>query len=390
MLSILFSCLNRFNFLPLKSKMRAAHILNKIEFSGAETMLYQASGVFAGNGIETTLVASMKEPGKFEQSMRDAGYKIDNVGADGTLDSFKKFYRYFKNNKFDVVHIHTERHYLWKVLLLRLSGHKNIVRTFHNCWTFGGLVRMKRIIHRRAAKMLGAKHHAIGDAVLANEKKMFRNQCYQINNWIMTDAELIKNKDAVKAKKRAELGIPTDDFVIVSVGGCSPVKNHGFILDLAKELIQKGQTITYLHVGTGVDEEAEKSKSKELELGAKVVFTGNRKDVPELLVSSDVYMMPSLFEGLSIALLEAMYYNGLVVVNDAPGLNNMIDNGRTGFVVNVEQRQEYIDLLTKLIEGKREVSGIKSAAREFIGEKFSMQKNANELVKYYKLNTKFN
>lgn len=370
--------------------MKAAHILNKIEFSGAETMLYQASGVFAGNGIETTLVASMKEPGKFEQSMRDAGYKIDNVGAEGTIDSFKRFYNYFNNNKFDVVHIHTERHYLWKVLLLRLSGHKNIVRTFHNCWTFSGMVRAKRIVHRRMAKMLGAKHHAIGDAVLANEKKMFRNQCYQINNWIMTDAELIKNKDAVKAKKRTELGIPADDFVIVSVGGCSQVKNHGFILDLAKKLNMQRQNITYLHVGTGVDEDAEKAKSKALELGSKVVFTGNRKDVPELLVSSDVYLMPSLFEGLSIALLEAMYYNGLVVVNDAPGLNNMIDNGRTGFVVNVEQKQDYIDLLTRLIEGKQEVWGIRSAAREFIGEKFNMEKNANELIKYYKLNSKFN
>ncbi len=370
--------------------MKVAHVLNKIEFSGAETMLYQASKVFDANGIQTTLVASEPGEGRFEQSMRDAGYSIDNVGGEGKLDFFKRFYKYFKANKFDVVHIHTEKLYFWKVMLLRLTGHKNIVRTFHNCWTFDGMLRNTRIAQRRMAKMLGAKHHAIGDAVSANERKMFRNACYQINNWIMTDAGLIENKDAIRAKKRTELGISADDFVIISVGGCSKVKNHGFILDLVEVLSKQGRKVTYLHVGTGVDEEAEKARSKDLGLGAKVVFTGNRNDVPELLVSSDVYMMPSLFEGLSIALLEAMYYNGLVVVNDAPGLNNMIDNGRTGFMINIENKQGYIDLLVKLIEGKENVSAIRSAAQNFIGEKFSMEKNAAELIKYYKLNTKFN
>jgi glycosyltransferase involved in cell wall biosynthesis len=322
--------------------------------------------------------------------MRDAGYSIANVGGESKVDFFKKFYRYFKANKFDVVHIHTEKLYFWKVMLLRLTGHKNIVRTFHNCWTFEGMLRNTRIVQRRMAKLLGAKHHAIGDAVSANERKMFRNECYQINNWIMTNAELIKNKDAIRAKKRTELGIPADDFVIVSVGGCSKVKNHGFILDLVKVLNNQGQRVTYLHVGSGLDEETEKAQAKDLGVGARVVFTGNRKDVPELLVSSDVYMMPSLFEGLSIALLEAMYYNGLVVVNDAPGLNNMIDNSRTGFVVNIENKQDYVDLLVKLIENRGDVSAIRSAARNFIGEKFSMEKNAAELIKYYKLNTKFN
>jgi len=370
--------------------MKAAHILNKIEYSGAENMLYQASAVFKENGIETTLVASEKGIGKFEQSMRKAGYSIANVGGDSKIDFFKKFYQYFKANKFDVVHIHTEKLYFWKVLLLRLSGHKNIVRTFHNCWTFSGPVRTKRIIHRRLARMMGARHHAIGDAVMENEKNMFRNNCYQINNWILTNPALIGNGEAIKKAKRAELGIAEDSFVIISVGGCSNVKNHGYILDLVKILAEQGRNITYLHAGTGTDEEVEKVKAQEIGIGSKVIFTGNRGDVPELLVCSDVYLMPSLFEGLSIALLEAMYYNGLVIVNDAPGLSNMIDNNRTGFVVSIDNKQNYIDLLTNLMEGKPGVSAIKASAREFIGEKFSMQTNANELVRYYKRNTKFN
>ncbi len=367
--------------------MKVAHILNKIEFSGAETMLFQASDMFAANGVETTLVASEIEPGRFEPSMREAGYKIDNVGAASSLKFLKNFYNYFSSHQFDVVHIHTEKLYLWKVVLLRLSGHRNIVRTFHNCWTFGGYIRLKLILHRRLATYLGVKKHAIGDAVLANESKMFLNKCYQINNWILTDNQLIKNQVAIRREKRKELGIPEDNFVIISVGGCSSVKNHGFILELVNNLVEQGLKITYLHAGTGVDEPAEKQSASQLGIDTQVIFAGNRKDIPELLIGSDVYMMPSLFEGLSIALLEAMYYNGLVIVNNAPGLNNIVDNNKTGFVIDISDNTIYLELLKSLIGGNTPVAVIREEARRFIGDKFSLENNVGELLKYYKLNT---
>jgi glycosyltransferase involved in cell wall biosynthesis len=238
--------------------------------------------------------------------------------------------------------------------------------------------------------MLGVKKHAIGDAVLANERKAFHNKCHLINNWIALNDSLVKDKEAIRVAKRAELGIGQDSFVIVSVGGCSSVKNHGFIIDLVKTLANEGHSVTYLHVGTGIDEEAEKTKVRELGLSSQIIFTGNRNDVPALLVCADVYLMPSLFEGLSIALLEAMYYNGLVVVNNAPGLNNMVDNNVTGFVADIENPQNYIDLLKKMINKELDTDAIKEASRTFIEDNFAMEKNAREMVKYYKMNTKFN
>jgi glycosyltransferase involved in cell wall biosynthesis len=367
--------------------MKAVHILHSIEFSGAEIMLYQASDIFRENNIETTLLACEKKPGQFEQPMREKGYKVDSVGADGKLNTLVNFYNYFKKNKFDIVHIHTEDMYLWRVIALKLTGHHNIVRSFHKCWTFKGSLRAKRILHRRLASILGVKNHAIGAAVEANERDTFLNKTFIINNWIQLKPEILDRKVDIRRLKRQELGIDPDSFVIISIGGCSHIKNHEFILNLIEPLSNKGLQVTYLHVGAGKDEEAEKISSKTLGLDSKVIFTGNRKDIPELLICADIYLMPSLFEGLSIALLEAMYYNGLVVVNDAPGLTNMIDKYRTGYIIDVKEKDHYLDLIGQISNGQIDVSQMKSNAKAFVEENFSMEVNVRKLIAFYKQNT---
>jgi glycosyltransferase involved in cell wall biosynthesis len=374
----------KINIFQMKSQ-QAVHILHSIEFSGAEIMLYQASEIFKNNQIGITLLACELRKGKFESQMLDRGYAIASVGSDSKISSLLKFYRYFQQTKFDIVHIHTEDMYLWKVLALRLTGHRNIVRSYHNNWTFKGWTRVKRILHRRMTALLGVKGHAIGTAVEANERKVFYNQTTIINNWISLNPELLMLRDHVRSSKRQELHIPQDAFVVISIGGCSPIKNHEFIVDLIPHLQRNGLNICYLHVGTGADEIREQSKATGLGPDAHILFTGNRKDIPELLMASDAYLMPSLFEGLSIALLEAMYYNGLVVVNDAPGLSNMVTHEANGYVIDVNDVPAYITFLKKLANGEVDTSATKIAAKEFVEENFSMDKNAEKLVRFYNL-----
>ncbi|WPU95677.1 glycosyltransferase family 4 protein [Mucilaginibacter sabulilitoris] len=365
---------------------KAVHILHSIEFSGAEIMLYQASDIFRKNHINVTLLACELRKGKFELQMLEKGYAIDSVGSNGKIASMLRFYRYFRKAKFDIVHIHTEDMYLWKVIALRLTGHQNIVRSYHNNWTFKGWVRLKRTFHRRLASLLGVKGHAIGAAVEANERKLFRNPTTIINNWISLNPKLLSEREQVRAAKRRELNIPEETFVLISIGGCSPIKNHNFIIDLIPQLRQNnGLNVYYLHVGTGADENTEKSKAAALGPHSNIYFKGNRKDIPELLMAADVYLMPSLFEGLSIALLEAMYYNGLVIVNDAPGLNNMVIHETNGYVIDVSNIQAYTTLLKKIAQGEIDTSVTKAAAREFVKKNFSMDKNAEELVRFYNL-----
>ena len=364
--------------------MRVIHILNSIEYSGAEIMLYQAADTFTKHHIETTLLACYPNHGQFEQPMRDAGYQIDHIGDVRPLTLLSNFYQYFKSNRFDVVHIHNETYYVWKVMLLRLTGHNNIVRTFHNNWEFTGWLRIKRTLHRKIATWLGVKNHAIGTAVQVNEEKTFLNKSIIINNWIKPNAGLLTNKEEINQLKRRELGIDPDAFVLISVGGCSYIKNHAFIFNLLQPLITRGLKLCYVHAGTGNDEADEKVLAQKLGVDSQVIFTGNRKDIPELLLMADIYLMPSLFEGLSIALLEAMYYNGLVLVSDAPGLSNVIVDQQTGYVIDTAEPLNYINFIADVANNKIDSTKIKLAARAFVEDNFVVEKNAGKLIEFYK------
>ena len=367
---------------------RVVHVLSSIEYSGAEIMLYQASDIFKENQIHTTLLAGAEKIGRFEGPMLEKGYVIDHIRTEARIQVLIKFFQYFNKNKFDVVIMHVDDLYLWRIIILRLTGHNNIVRTYHSCWGFTGWLRFKRAIHRRLAVWLGVKNHAIGLAVQENEKRVFNNDCVIITNWIKLNDGIFKTKDNIRSLKRAELGIEPGAFVIISVGGCAALKNHPFIINLIGMLNDEGLKVTYLHVGAGDEEESEKALAKKIDVYSQIIFAGTRKDVPELLLSADVYLMPSEYEGLSIALLEAMYYNGLVIVNDPPALKKMIVQNETGFVINVEKKLDYIDLLKKIQNNSIDVLRIKSAAKKFVEENFNLEKNARALIEFYKEGTK--
>lgn len=365
--------------------MRVVHLLDRIEYSGAEIMLHQAAATFKKNDIDTTLLACYPDAGQFEQPMRDIGYKVDSVGVWSSFTLLFNLYKYFRKNKFDVIHIHYERLYMWVVIILRTTGHHNIIRTFHNNWKFAGWLRFKRLLGRKIAFWLGAKHHAIGEAVKANEERLFFNKTYIINNWIQLKPELLANRAAVTQAKRQELGISNDALVLVSVGACSPVKNHEFILNLTKALSEDGVKVCYLHVGAGWDEDIEKSTAKKLGIDGLVVFTGNRKDVPELLAAADIYLMPSSTEGLSIALLEGMYYNNLAIVNNARGLANVVLDKQTGYVIDVAEPLNYINFIKDIATNKIDTSTVKAGAKAFVEENYVVEKNATKLIEFYKL-----
>ena len=365
--------------------MKVVHILNRIEYSGAEIMLFQASDIFKKHELQTTLLSCELKKGEFEDQMQNVGYVINSAAAKGNIGFIINFYKYFKSNKFDVVHIHTEHLYLWKVIALRLTGHQNIIRSFHSTWSFKGWLRLKRILHRKLATCLGLKKHAISIEVQKNERHRFHNESFVVNNWIKLNKGLLQTKDTCRSIMRKELNIDPKSFVIISVGGCNKGKNHVFIINLISLLDKSGLNITYLHVGTGALEVEEKALCERLLLNQKVIFTGNRKDVPELLMCADLFLMPSSYEGLSIALLEAMYYNGLVIVNDAPGLNNMIINDKTGYVLDINDPTAYVNLIKKLIAKELDTGRIKLSAKEFVKNNYSMEVNAEALINFYKL-----
>lgn len=118
------------------------------------------------------------------------------------------------------------------------------------------------------------------------------------------DTEKFVFDSSVREKKRKELGLE-DKFVIGNVGRFHFQKNHIFLLDIFKQICIIHQNAVLLLVGDGELRPEIEAKIDELELKEKVFLLGRRSDVNELMCAMDVFLLPSLFEGLGIVLIEA-------------------------------------------------------------------------------------
>lgn len=116
---------------------------------------------------------------------------------------------------------------------------------------------------------------------------------------------------------RLELGIPPGAFVVGHVGRFDPQKNHCFLLSIAAEAIHHRADARLLLVGDGPLRASLELRAKQLGIHDRVIFAGLRSDVPRMLRAMDVFVMPSLYEGLPLAAIEAQASGLPVVLSDA-------------------------------------------------------------------------
>ena len=161
------------------------HILNAIEFSGAEIMLKEAAPMLVKNGFELHALSTGDEIGQYAYILRSCEYKVHHIPFKKSAKYFIKFYHLIREKKYDVVHIHPERAFFWHALVAKQAGVKNTIRTVHSVFNFSGYLRIKRMIQRFVAnKVLGVNFISIGSSVAEMEKNIFFNNTILIPNWI--------------------------------------------------------------------------------------------------------------------------------------------------------------------------------------------------------------
>lgn len=147
---------------------------------------------------------------------------------------------------------------------------------------------------------------------------------------------------------RKELGLNSDDFLVLSVGELNENKNQKVIIQALSLL--KGKKIHYILCGKGDQIDNLKNLVKEKKLKQNVHFLGYRTDVVDICSQADVYVMPSKREGLPVASLEAMYCGLPLVTSNIRGLTDVMKNGLSGYMCNPEDVKEFAKGIKKLKE----------------------------------------
>jgi glycosyltransferase involved in cell wall biosynthesis len=312
-----------------------------------------------------------------------AGYKIHHIPFTKTPQYFYRLYKLLRKENFDVVHIHPERAFVWHALIARIAGAKVVVRTFHNVFLFGGLLRFRKMFARWFARtILKVKFHSISDSVELFEKQNFSNPTKKIYNWTDESKFYPLTSTDEKKKIRQQIGIGEDRFVIISVGACSPVKRHDVIIEALKTLTEKEQNIIYLHLGSGELLNEEIRLAERIGVKDYIIFAGQKENVRDYLVASDAFVMLSKHEGLTIAGMEAAFCGLPLLVCDTYGLRDVVIDGYNGILL-----KDLNELDKKILELYNYPKLRKTYSENSIKlakEKFSMEKSVKELISLYK------
>lgn len=290
-------------------------------------MLLVSAPLWPAENIRCDILSTAPKLGSFADALQAAGYLVVHFPFRSRLRLLPN--PFFVRNllelhrmcRYSVLHIHTEGGAPFFTLLGRLMGIPSIAITVHNTFRFTGFLRFRKSLERKFVRMLGGRYGMISNAVAACEMERFHNPGVPVRNWF--DVEYFHPpSDEERAAARKLLSIPSDTTAIVSIGNCNHAKNHT-ALQKALSLLPPISNYLYLHIGREEDGAPERSLASELGIAQRTRFEGIQADVRPYLWAADLFVMPSLNEGLPIAALEALATGCPAILADTPGLSEL-------------------------------------------------------------------
>lgn len=184
---------------------------------------------------------------------------------------------------------------------------------------------------------------------------------------------------------RESLGIKPDDFIVICVANLHPNKGHRYLLQAFEAVYKKHPETYLLIVGDGTEHARLKNQTQEYTSKNNIAFLGRRTDVPELLKISDCFILPTLFEGQSNAIMEAMASSLPVVTTDIPENRTLIQNNVNGILIPTENSIALIDTIQRIMSNTEMNEQLSKEAKKTIGDSFLLEKTVtkweNTLVK---------
>jgi sugar transferase (PEP-CTERM/EpsH1 system associated) len=270
------------------------------------------------------------------------------------------------------------------VLAAKLTGVPVVIHSEHGYEVdmFAGLL-MRRRIFRRAA-------YAMTDAVFAVTRELRDFHARQA--WVRpehmgviyngVDTQRFAPCREARIAMRKELSLPEKSFVVGAVGRLVPIKDHRTLLKAAALLSGSGIDVRVLVVGSGPERERLQSQATGA-LEARVYFAGDSNRVPELLNAMDVFVLPSLGEGMSNTLLEAMA-SGLPVLATSVGGNlEIIEDNVNGSLFTPGDAQWLADRLNLMARDPALIHQLGTAARNRAIESFSLSRMLESYRNFY-------
>ncbi|MCM0207552.1 glycosyltransferase family 4 protein [Bacteroides fragilis] len=365
--------------------MKVIHILNELKFSGAEIMYVDAASVFQYLNCELSVVNTDASLGEYAPYFKKIGYKVFHKpcpkGIIQKIKYYTEFTSFLKKENYDIVHIHRSD-MKWTMSYCAKKAGCKAIYTFHNVFKSHWYSYPLHWWLRWSAKnIFKCTFQTISDSVYNNEKSYYHNKTIKIYNWYGNN-RFFPAKEGEKEEVRKQLDIAPNALVLISVGGCSTIKRHTDIIKALPEIIQKFPDTVYLHLGDGKTLKEEKELAQQLDVSSHIRFCGNQSDIRKYLIASDIYLMTSKFEGISLTTIEAMACRIPTILYDVPGLHDFNQEQECSILIK-EDYHLLAQTVLSLFNDPAKRQNITDNGVKLVHRKYDMQTNATEIFKLY-------
>lgn len=368
-------------------KIKVMHLINSFSLAGAEKLVYEITKRMDKSKFDVFVCAIGKSADGMEDEIRKDleryGVKTLFIGKSShkqRLTAVMELTRILRSNRIRILHTHCPSPDFYGKIAGFLANMPYIFTTIHNTEGYNPL-------KEKFLSLLTTKYIAISETVkayTANKLKIPLDRIEVIYNGV--DLEDFFNVSIEREKKLKELMIHNSCRVITSVGRVSEQKGYIYLVEAAKVVLQRfSNACFYIAGSTNLNVELVKrlkEKIRDYGIESHFVFGGVRKDIPEILAVSDIFVLPSLWEGFPTVLIEAMASGTPVVTTDVGSNREIVIDGKNGFIVPPKDVDALAERIIYLLSNQKFSRRMGELGRE-TAKNFSVDKTKDKYEKLY-------
>lgn len=355
--------------------IRVLHVVTYMGRGGLETMIMNYYRNIDRSKVQFDFLTHRDERWDYDDEIEELGGKIYHLPR---LNPFSPKYlkaldNFFKKHKeYNIVHCHQD---CLSGIVLKSAKKNGVNFTIAHSHSSNQNKNLKYVIKLIAKKFIPK----YADYMFACGKEagewMFNTSDFIIlNNAIDTKRYIYNEEKSLKMKEKLDI---TGKFVIGHVGRFRQEKNHSFIIDIFKEVCEKESNSALLLVGDGPLEEDIKRKVDDLGLLDKVKFLGARNDVNDLMQCMDIFILPSLYEGIPLTMIESQVSGLDCIISDKVPKECIVTKNVKS--ISLEETSKY--WANEIIKNKDKIR--KNLYNEIQNSKFDIKSNAIWLQEFY-------
>jgi L-malate glycosyltransferase len=371
---------------PRSQRRKVFYLVDSLNVGGTETQAVELALRLPAAEYEIVM-GCLRAEGPLLEKLKGSAVSVREFHPAGGLDSAGGVYQvfrlsaYLRREKFDVVHTHDLWSNLMGVTAARLAGVPAIVSSRRDLAHFDWYQGKRRHWLRRIQNLSGvvlANATPIQDALIS-EDGFAPEKLRVIHNGVDTEKFQRARRDRARLFPDVE-----NERLVVLVGNMhSDVKGHPWLIAAAPALVHEFPEVRFVFAGDGELRPKFEAQAAKLGLASKFMFLGTRRDIPEILASCDIAVLPSRAEGLPNAVLEYMSAGLPTIASRVGGNAELVQDGLTGLLVPPENADALAGALVQLFRNPEQARQIGSAGQRFAVENFSFERLIREVDELY-------